>query len=102
MECRICHQPISFIRGRFPDRRKTATLAVHESELPSLLQQTNSTVVTPHPGAQRKLRQELEEQHRRTAATPEPAAAALAAETAVAAEEPPAAEWPAAHAQTSR
>jgi hypothetical protein len=63
MECRICHQSISFIRGRFPERKKTTTLAVHENEMPLLMQQTNSVIVNPHPGAQRKLRQELEAHH---------------------------------------
>lgn len=64
MECRICHQPIGFIRGRFPERKKTTTLAVHESEMAALLEQGNRNVVAPHPGAQRKLRQELEANHR--------------------------------------
>lgn len=72
MECRICHQPIGFIRGRFPDRKKTTTLAVHESEMPALLEQGNRVVVAPHPGAQRKLRQDLETHHQgATAAQPE-------------------------------
>jgi hypothetical protein len=63
MECRICHQSIGFVRGRFPNRKKTTTLAVHENEIPTLMQQTNSVLVNPHPGAQRKLRQELEAHH---------------------------------------
>jgi hypothetical protein len=63
MECRICHQPIVFVRGRFPHRTKTTTLAVHESESASLLQHPNSFLTNPHPGAQRKLRQALEEEH---------------------------------------
>ena len=63
MECRICHVSIGFVRGRFPNRKKTTTLAVHENEIPTLLQQTNSVIVNPHPGAQRKLRQELEAHH---------------------------------------
>jgi hypothetical protein len=63
MECRICHQPIVFVRGRFPHRSKTTTLAVHESESASLLQHPNSFLTNPHPGAQRKLRQALEEEH---------------------------------------
>jgi hypothetical protein len=64
MECRICHQPIVFVRGRFPHRTKTTTLAVHESESASLLQHPNSFLTNPHPGAQRKLRQALEEEHK--------------------------------------
>jgi hypothetical protein len=63
MECRICHQSIGFLRGRFPERKKTTTLAVHETEMPRLLQQVSCVVVNPHPGAQRKLRQELEAHH---------------------------------------
>lgn len=63
MECRICHQPIVFVRGRFPHRSKTTTLAVHESESAALLQHPNSFLTNPHPGAQRKLRQALEEAH---------------------------------------
>lgn len=63
MECRICHQPIVFVRGRFPHRSKTTTLAVHESEAASLLQHPHSFLTNPHPGAQRKLRQALEEEH---------------------------------------
>lgn len=63
MECRICHQSIGFLRGRFPERKKTTTLAVHEAEMPMLLQQVSCVVVNPHPGAQRKLRQELEAHH---------------------------------------
>ena len=63
MECRICHQSIGFLRGRFPERKKTTTLAVHETEMPRLLQQVNCVIVNPHPGAQRKLRQELEAHH---------------------------------------
>lgn len=68
MECRICHQPIVFVRGRFPHRSKTTTLAVHESESASLLQHPNSFLTNPHPGAQRKLRQALEEEHNAGAA----------------------------------
>jgi len=70
MECRICHQSIGFLRGRFPERKKTTTLAVHEAEMPRLLQQVNCVIVNPHPGAQRKLRQELEAHHSNHTAQP--------------------------------
>jgi hypothetical protein len=60
MECRICNQRISFVKGSQPGRNRKSTRAVHESELSDALTQTNGEVVTPHPGVQRKLRQELE------------------------------------------
>jgi hypothetical protein len=65
MECRICNQPISFVKGNHPGRKRKSTRAVHESELSEALIQANGEVVTPHPGAQRKLRQEFEGKHRR-------------------------------------
>jgi hypothetical protein len=65
MECRICNQRISFVKGSHPGRKRKSTRAVHESELSDALTQANGEVVTPHPGAQRKLRQELEWKHRR-------------------------------------
>jgi hypothetical protein len=83
MECRICNQRISFVKGNHPGRKRKSTRAVHESELSDALTQANGEVVTPHPGVQRKLRQELEGKHRREqqamaeaqqgAAPPEPA-----------------------------
>jgi hypothetical protein len=60
MECRICNQRISFVKDSHPGRKRKSTRAVHESELSEALTQANGEVVTPHPGAQRKLRQELE------------------------------------------
>lgn len=65
MECRICNQRISFVKGSHPGRKRKSTRAVHESELTEALAQANGEVVTPHPGVQRKLRQELEGKHRR-------------------------------------
>ena len=65
MECRICNQRISFVKGSHPGRKRKSTRAVHESELTEALTQANGEVVTPHPGVQRKLRQELEGKHRR-------------------------------------
>jgi hypothetical protein len=65
MECRICNQRISFVKGNHPGRKRKSTRAVHESELSDALTQANGEVVTPHPGVQRKLRQELEGKHRR-------------------------------------
>ncbi len=65
MECRICNQRISFVKGNHPGRKRKSTRAVHESELSEALTQANGEVVTPHPGVQRKLRQELEGKHRR-------------------------------------
>jgi hypothetical protein len=89
MECRICNQRISFVKGNHPGRKRKSTRAVHESELSDALTQANGEVVTPHPGVQRKLRQELEGKHRReqqaaeaqpTAAPPESADQAESAE----------------------
>ena len=65
MECRICNQRINFVKGSHPGRKRKSTRAVHESELSDALTQANGEVVTPHPGVQRKLRQELEGKHRR-------------------------------------
>jgi hypothetical protein len=76
MECRICHQPISFVRGHYPGHKRQATRAVHNNELPRVLSESNGEVVQPHPGAGRRLRQELEAQHSRN----QPAAAAQPAE----------------------
>jgi hypothetical protein len=89
MECRICNQRISFVKGNHPGRKRKSTRAVHESELSDALTQANGEVVTPHPGVQRKLRQELEGKHRReqqaaeaqpTAAPPESAEQSESAE----------------------
>ncbi|HZS04213.1 MAG TPA: hypothetical protein VFD58_05205 [Blastocatellia bacterium] len=65
MECRICNQPISFVKGAHPGRKRKSTEAVHDSELTEVLTQSNGEVVTPHPGAQRRLRIELETNHDR-------------------------------------
>jgi hypothetical protein len=65
MKCRICNQRISFVKGNHPGRKRKSTRAVHESELSEALTQANGKVVTPHPGAQRKLRREFEGKHRR-------------------------------------
>jgi hypothetical protein len=65
LECRICNQRISFVKGAHPGRKRKSTRAVHESELSDALIQANGEVVTPHPGAQRKLRQEFEWKHHR-------------------------------------
>jgi hypothetical protein len=65
MECRVCNQPISFIKGSYPGRKRRSTRAVHESELSESLRQANGEIVTPHPGVQRKLRLELEGKHAR-------------------------------------
>src|SRR5262249_24819099 len=65
MECRICNQRISFVKGNHPGRKRKSTRAVNESELSDARTQGNGQVVTPHPGVQRKLRQELEGKHRR-------------------------------------
>jgi hypothetical protein len=64
MECRICHQPINFVRGSFPGRRRKTSIAVHEGEALRVLEQIRGEVVIPHPGTQRRLRLELEERHR--------------------------------------
>ena len=90
MECRICNQRISFVKGNYPGRKRKSTRAVHESELSDALTQAKGEVVRPHPGAQRKLRQELEGKHHREqqaqaeaqpgAPTPESAAQAENAE----------------------
>lgn len=90
MECRICNQRISFVKGNHPGRKRKSTRAVHENEVSDALTQANGEVVTPHPGVQRKLRQELEGKHRReqqamaeaqrAAAPPEPAEQAESAE----------------------
>src|SRR6266542_6455649 len=49
MECRICNQRISFVKGSHPGRKRKSTRAVHESELSEALTQANGEVVTPHP-----------------------------------------------------
>ncbi len=75
MECRICHQPISFIKGTRAGQNRKATVAVHDQQLSQTLADMHGAVVTPHPGNQRKLRQELENTHRQgqeaTRATPQ-------------------------------
>jgi hypothetical protein len=63
MECRICKQPISFVKGTRPGQSRKATVAVHDSELSQALADLHGEVVTPHPGSQRKLRLELEHSH---------------------------------------
>jgi hypothetical protein len=91
MECRICNQRISFVKGNHPGRKRKSTRAVHESELSDALTQANGEVVTPHPGVQRKLRQELEGKHRREQqATAEAQHSAAPSESAEQAES---AEW---------
>jgi hypothetical protein len=91
MECRICNQRISFVKGNHPGRKRKSTRAVHESELSDALTQANGEVVTPHPGVQRKLRQELEGKHRREQqATAEAQHSAAQSESAEQAES---AEW---------
>jgi hypothetical protein len=91
MECRICNQRISFVKGNHPGRKRKSTRAVHESELSDALTQANGEVVTPHPGVQRKLRQELEGKHRREQqATAEAQHTAASSESAEQAES---AEW---------
>lgn len=64
MICRVCNQPISFVKGSRPGKRKRSSWAVHDSELSQALEQPGIEMVTPHPGNQRKLRQELEDAHR--------------------------------------
>lgn len=91
MECRICNQRISFVKGNHPGRKRKSTRAVHESELSDALTQANGEVVTPHPGVQRKLRQELEGKHRREQQAM--AEAQQAAASAEAAEQAESAEW---------
>lgn len=66
MECRICHQPISFIKGTRSGQSRKATVAVHDHELSQVLADMHGEIVTPHPGNQRKLRQELENTHRQS------------------------------------
>ena len=91
MECRICNQRIGFLKDSYPGRKRKSTWAVHESELSDALTQANGEVVTPHPGVQRKLRQELEGKHRREQqATAEAQHAAASSESAEQAEN---AEW---------
>lgn len=91
MECRICNQRISFVKGNHPGRKRKSTRAVHESELSDALTQANGEVVTPHPGVQRKLRQELEGKHRRE--QPATADAQHAGAHAESAEQVESAEW---------
>ncbi|HWQ32080.1 MAG TPA: hypothetical protein VNQ79_04290 [Blastocatellia bacterium] len=71
MECRICNQPIAFVRGHHPGGKRKATLAVHDSEVSEALERSNGEIVRPHPGAQRRLRLELEEKHRQQQAPDE-------------------------------
>lgn len=70
MECRICHQPIQFVRGRHPGHKRLVTLAVHDTDLSRVLASTQGEIVHPHPGAQRRLRQPLEAQHNNQPTTP--------------------------------
>jgi hypothetical protein len=90
MECRICNQRISFVKGNHPGRKRKSTRAVHESELSDALTQANGEVVTPHPGVQRKLRQELEGKHRREQQAAEAKPTAAPPESA---EQTESAEW---------
>jgi hypothetical protein len=64
MICRVCNESISFVKGSRPGKRKKASWAVHESELSQTMEQSRVEMVNPHPGNQRKLRQELEDAHR--------------------------------------
>lgn len=64
MICRVCNEPINFVKGSRPGKRKKASWAVHEKDLPQVMSQSQVEMVTPHPGNQRKLRQELEDSHR--------------------------------------
>ncbi len=91
MECRICNQRISFVKGSHPGQKRKSTRAVHEIELSEALTQANGEVVSPHPGVQRKLRQELEgKHHREQQAMAEAQQAAAPTESAEQAEN---AEW---------
>jgi phage protein D len=58
MICRVCNESISFVKGSRPGKRKKASWAVHESELSQTMEQSRVEMVNPHPGNQRKLRQE--------------------------------------------
>ena len=60
MECRICKQPISFVKGTRAGQKRKVTVAVHANEVPQAVADMQGEVVTPHPGSQRKLRMELE------------------------------------------
>lgn len=64
MECRICKQPISFIKGTRSGQKRKVTVAVHDNEVSQAINEMQGEVVTPHPGSQRKLRMELEHAHR--------------------------------------
>jgi len=68
MECRICNQPITFVRGHHPDGKRKSTRAVHDSELSAALARSNGEIVRPHPGAQRRLRIEMESKHQQSQA----------------------------------
>lgn len=98
MECRICKQPISFIKGTRPGQSRKSTHAVHNSELTQILAAMNGEIVTPHPGTQRKLRMELEDSHRANQAAtgerPEASTAANANETGTAESQPAQASVP--------
>jgi hypothetical protein len=63
MECRVCKQPISFIKGARPGQSRKSTIALHDSELSQVLAEMQGEVVVPHPGTQRKLRMDLEYKH---------------------------------------
>ncbi|HEX4946974.1 MAG TPA: DUF6335 family protein [Blastocatellia bacterium] len=76
MECRICHQPIHFIRGQHPGHKRRATLAVHDADLSRVLAETHGEIVHPHPGAARRLRQPLEAQHNNNPVTEKTTSAA--------------------------
>ncbi len=71
MECRVCHQSITFVRGSYPGRKRVSTRAVHDSEMTKAVEQAHGEVVNPHPGVQRKLRLELEHNHPNAQSAPE-------------------------------
>jgi len=70
MECRICKQPISFIKGTRSGQKRKVTVAVHDNEVSQAINEMQGEVVTPHPGSQRKLRMELEHAHRQGQGAP--------------------------------
>ena len=70
MECRICKQPISFVKGTRPGQKRKVTVAVHANEVSQAVADMQGEVVTPHPGSQRKLRMELEHSHRQGQGAP--------------------------------
>ena len=63
MECRVCRQPISFLKAASAGQKRSTVKAVHESDLAGMMTQAPGEVVRPHPGTQRKLRLQLEKGH---------------------------------------